>query len=51
MVAALHAEVTFSHSPALVPIAVRYLVGTVTPMLSMYSWLRFLLRLKHKAGL
>lgn len=30
MVTTLHAEVTFSHSPALVPIAVRYLVGTVT---------------------
>lgn len=25
-----HADVTFSHSPALVPAAVRYLVGTVT---------------------
>lgn len=30
MVTTLHAEVTFSHSPALVPIAVRDLVGTVT---------------------
>lgn len=31
-----HAEMTFSHSPALLPAAVRYLVGTVTsPMLPM----------------
>ncbi len=30
VVTARHAEVTFSHSPALVPAAVRYLVGTVT---------------------
>lgn len=30
VVATCHAEVTFSHSPALVPAAVCYLVGTVT---------------------
>lgn len=37
MVTTLHAEVTFSHSPALVPIAVRYLVGTVTSRFLCYK--------------
>lgn len=49
-----HAEVTFSHSPALVPAAVRYLVGTFTSRYLCYiwiCWLRFLFRLKHNAGL
>lgn len=49
-----HAEVTFSHSPALVPAAVRYLIGTVTSRYLCYvciCWLRFLFRLKREAGL
>lgn len=55
VVTAHHAEVTFSHSPALVPAAVRYLVGTVTSHVTYVylciCWLRFLFRLKHNAGL
>lgn len=49
-----HTQVTFSHSPALVPAAVRYLVGTVTSRYLCYiciCWFRFLFRFKHKAGL
>lgn len=33
-----HTEVTFSHSPALVPAAVRYLVGTVTSRYLCYKY-------------
>lgn len=51
IVTTLHAEVTFSRSPALVPTAVRYLVGTVTSHVTyvMYAFAGCFRR-QHKAG-
>lgn len=48
------AEVTFSHSPALVPAAVRYLVGTVTSRFlcsKCICWLWFYFQVKRITGL